>query len=97
MLPVDALLRISAVLGVHKSLAVLFGSDHEALEWLRGPHHAAYLWRTAADEFAHQWNSGWHHDRPPLPSMLFAAGSSAAPDGDDQDAAPYTDDDIVIA
>ncbi len=36
-LPLDTLLRISAVLGIHKALRILFADDAEALAWLRGP------------------------------------------------------------
>ena len=36
-LPLDTLLRISAVLGIHKALRILFADDAEALGWLRGP------------------------------------------------------------
>jgi hypothetical protein len=95
-LPVDTLLRISAILGVHKSLTVLFGSDHEALEWLRGPHDAPTF-----------------GGQPPMALLIngtqdgimivrryldaFRGGTFAAPDADDRDAAPYADDDIVIA
>lgn len=95
-LPVDALLRISAVLGVHKSLSILFGTDHEALGWLRGPHDAPIF-----------------GGQPPMALLIngtqdgimlvrryldaFRGGTFAAPDADDQNAAPYTDDDIVIA
>ncbi|WP_141679144.1 MbcA/ParS/Xre antitoxin family protein, partial [Acinetobacter baumannii] len=39
-LDVDVLLRISAVLGVHQALGVLFASEPEQLAWLRGPHQA---------------------------------------------------------
>jgi Protein of unknown function (DUF2384) len=39
-LPTDTLLRISAVLGIHKALRILFASDAEGLRWLRGPHAA---------------------------------------------------------
>src|SRR5690606_29736530 len=38
LLPVDVMLRISAILGIHKSLRILFGNRHEAVSWLRGPH-----------------------------------------------------------
>lgn len=37
-LPLDTLLRISAVLGIHKALAILFVREGEALAWLRSPH-----------------------------------------------------------
>lgn len=39
-LPTDTLLRISAVLGIHKALRILFASDQEGIHWLRGPHTA---------------------------------------------------------
>lgn len=37
-LPLDTLLRISAILGIHKALGILFVREHEALAWLRSPH-----------------------------------------------------------
>lgn len=36
-LDVDVLLRLSAVLGIHQALGVLYGSDAEAVAWLRNP------------------------------------------------------------
>lgn len=39
-LDVDVLARISAVLGIHQALGVLFGGEAERLAWLRGPHDA---------------------------------------------------------
>lgn len=39
-LPVDTLLRISGVLGVHKALRILFADEREGLAWLRDPHDA---------------------------------------------------------
>lgn len=37
-LPLDTLLRISAILGIHKALGILFIREREALAWLRSPH-----------------------------------------------------------
>lgn len=37
-LDVDALTRISAVLGIHQALGVLNASEGESVAWLRGPH-----------------------------------------------------------
>ena len=37
-LTLDTLLRISAVLGVHKALGILFVRESEGLAWLKGPH-----------------------------------------------------------
>lgn len=45
-LPLDTLLRISAVLGIHKALTILFEHPHEALTWLKGAHQSVV--------FAHQ-------------------------------------------
>jgi hypothetical protein len=39
-LDLDTLLRISAVLGIHQALGVLFASEREANLWLRTPHAA---------------------------------------------------------
>ena len=39
-LDLDTLLRISAVLGIHQALGVLFGTEQEAIAWLRGTHGA---------------------------------------------------------
>lgn len=36
-LDVDTLTRLSAVLGIHQALGILYG-DAEGIEWLRGPH-----------------------------------------------------------
>jgi Protein of unknown function (DUF2384) len=40
-LDVDVLTRISAVLGIHQALGVLFGAEREGVAWLRGTHGAA--------------------------------------------------------
>lgn len=37
-LPFDTLTRISAVLGIHKALGILFPVEAEAMVWLKGPH-----------------------------------------------------------
>ncbi|WP_425073325.1 antitoxin Xre/MbcA/ParS toxin-binding domain-containing protein [Sagittula sp. S175] len=37
-LPHDTLLRISAILGIHKALSILFNDPAQALAWLTGPH-----------------------------------------------------------
>jgi hypothetical protein len=39
-LDVDVLTRISAVLGIHRALGVLFSAERLGVEWLRTPHHA---------------------------------------------------------
>ena len=37
-LPLDTLLRISAILGIYKALTILFEDENQALVWLKGPH-----------------------------------------------------------
>jgi len=39
-LDVDALMRLSAVFGVHQALGVLHADAREQLDWLNGPHDA---------------------------------------------------------
>ena len=39
-LDVDTLTRISAVLGIHQALGVLFADERAGVEWLRMPHQA---------------------------------------------------------
>ena len=38
-LPKDTLIRISAILGIHKLLTNLFAEPHEAMTWLKGTHN----------------------------------------------------------
>lgn len=38
VLPLDTLMRISAALGVHKALTILFEVPRDALDWLQAPH-----------------------------------------------------------
>jgi hypothetical protein len=37
-LPLDTLLRVSAILGVYKALTILFEDESQALIWLKGAH-----------------------------------------------------------
>ncbi|MGL4240289.1 MAG: MbcA/ParS/Xre antitoxin family protein, partial [Beijerinckiaceae bacterium] len=39
-LDLDALLRISAVLGVHQALQILHEREADGIAWLKSPHHA---------------------------------------------------------
>lgn len=39
-LDLDVLTRISAILGIHQALGVLFTTEQDGLAWLRGPHGA---------------------------------------------------------
>lgn len=57
-LPLDTLLRVSAVLGIYKSLAVLFEDENQALIWLRGSHQGTLF--TGASPLAYMLDGG--HD-----------------------------------
>jgi len=95
MLPVDTLLRISAVLGIHKALRILFATDAEAVAWLRGPH--------AAMPFGGQPPlalvvGGTQDGLMAVRRFLDAArgGLFMPPDTADRDAVPLTDADILF-
>lgn len=38
VLPLDTLLRVSALLGIHKALSILFRDPDQAVVWLKGSH-----------------------------------------------------------
>jgi hypothetical protein len=40
-LDLDVLTRISAVLGIHQALGILFSGERDGIAWLRGPHRSA--------------------------------------------------------
>ena len=40
VLSVDELTRISAILGIHQALQILFSTEKDGIEWLRGPHQS---------------------------------------------------------
>jgi hypothetical protein len=95
-LPVDTLLRISAVLGIHKALRILFATDAEGVAWLRGPN--------AALPFAGQpplalVTAGTQDGLMAVRRFLDAArgGLFLPPTEADRDAAPLTDADILFA
>ena len=47
ILPLDTLLRVSAILGIYKALTILFEDESQALAWLKGPHQGAIFARMA--------------------------------------------------
>jgi len=94
-LGVDTLERISAVLGIHKALRILFETDAEGQAWLREPHDAptfgggppiALL--TAGTQDALMLVRRY------LDGMR--GGTFAAPNEADRDFVPYRDEDIVF-
>lgn len=94
-LDVDTLTRISAVLGIHQALGVLFESEVDGVAWLRGPH--------AAPLFGGQpplalITAGTQDGLMAVRRFLDAArgGLYMPPNAADADDARYTDADIVI-
>lgn len=94
-LPVDTLLRISGVLGVHKALRILFPTDREGLEWLRGPHDApTFGGQPPMALLTNGTQDGIMLVRRYLDAFrggVFAPPSAGTDDGD-----AYGDDDIAI-
>jgi Protein of unknown function (DUF2384) len=95
-LDLDTLLRISAVLGVHQALGVLFLTEQEAIAWLRTPH--------ATPVFGGQpplalLTCGTQDGLLSVRRFLDAArgGRYMPPNGLDEAAAPLTDADIVFS
>jgi hypothetical protein len=96
-LPVDVLLRISGVLGVHKALRILFGgSKAEEVSWLRDPHDApAFGGQPPMALLANGTQDGIMLVRRYLDAFR---GGVFAPLGTvDLDFQPYSDDDVIIA
>ncbi|KAA1053918.1 MbcA/ParS/Xre antitoxin family protein [Azospirillum argentinense] len=94
-LPVDVLLRISAILGIHKALMILFGSEPAALDWLTGPHDGPSF--GGQPPMALVTNGTM--DGPMLVRRYLdaARGGAFGPPGPmDETSTPFSDDDIVI-
>jgi hypothetical protein len=90
ILPTNALLRLSAIFGIYKSLGILFGTGHDASEWLRNPHHApTFGGKAPMDLIVSKNQDGAVLVRRYLDNFL--CGPS---DLNDQDFTSYSDDDI---
>jgi hypothetical protein len=92
----DVLTRISAVLGIHRALGVLFDREAEGVAWLRGPHSAmVFGGKPPLDLLA----SGSQDALLTVRRFLDAAcgGLYMEPNEIDRNFAPYTDEDIVLA
>lgn len=94
-LAADTLIRISAVLGIHKALTILFKTERESVEWLRGPHGAMPFGGQAPIQLV---TGGTQDGLMAVRRFLDAArgGLFMAPNAADQNALPLTDDDIVF-
>jgi hypothetical protein len=94
-LPVDVLLRISAVLGIHKALRILFETEAEGAAWLRAANAALPFAGQAPLAFV---TSGTQDGLMLVRRFLDAArgGLHMAPNAADE-APPWREEDIVIA
>ncbi|MCB5200508.1 MbcA/ParS/Xre antitoxin family protein [Loktanella sp. TSTF-M6] len=94
-LPLDTLLRISAILGIYKALTILFEDENQALVWLKGPHQGTLF--AGASPMAYMLEGG--HDglmsvRRYLDAWRGGEMGYGAPEGSFE---PVTEDDLVFA
>jgi len=94
-LPLDTLLRVSAVLGIYKALTILFEDEHQGLTWLRGPHNGTLF--AGASPISYMVDGG--HDglmsvRRYLDAWRGGSTGFGAPEGTFE---PVTEDDLVFA
>jgi Protein of unknown function (DUF2384) len=95
-LDVDTLTRLSAVLGIHQALGILYPSESEALAWLRGPNAATVFGGQPPLALV---TSGTQDALLTVRRFLDAArgGIYMAPNAADAGLTPYRDSDIVFS
>jgi hypothetical protein len=95
-LDLDALIRISAFLGIYQALRILHESESEGLAWLRSPHKATVFGGKPPMELL---TSGSQDALLTVRRFLDAArgGIYMAPNEVDRDFIPYEDSDIVLS
>lgn len=95
-LTVAALMRISAVLGIHAALATLYRDKKEEIAWLRGENRAAVFGGQPPLELMVGGSlDGLLTVRRFLDAFVF--GGSTEPNQADHDFQPYKDTDIVMS
>ncbi len=95
-LSADTLTRVSAVLGIHKALQILFATERDGLHWLRGPHGAPLFGGQPPIALV---VSGTQDGLLAVRRFLDAArgGIYMPPNAADEGFSPLTDGDIVFA
>lgn len=95
-LDVDVLTRISAVLGIHQALGILFTSEREGFDWLHTPHQAVVFGGKPPLALV---TSGSQDGLLTVRRFLDAArgGLYMAPNAADAGFEPYSDADLVIS
>ncbi|WP_062341850.1 MbcA/ParS/Xre antitoxin family protein [Novosphingobium sp. CCH12-A3] len=95
MLDVDVLTRISAVLGIHQALGVLFADEHDGVAWLRQPHDApVFGGHPPLDLVVNGTQEGLMMVRRFLDAAR--GGLYMPPNAADADFAPYEDAEIIF-
>lgn len=96
ILETDVLLRISAVLGIYKSLRLLEGTDDEGFKWLRSVNREIPFSGKAPMELM---LSGFEPGLMDVRGFLLAKerGGGTAPNEVDHNFKPYTDDSLIWA
>ena len=95
-LPVDVLMRISAVLGIHQALRVLHQDERDGIAWLRGPHDGRpFGGRAPLDLVVDGTLKGPLAVRQVLDGL--ASGQGPEPNEIDRDSRPYTMADLVMS
>lgn len=94
-LDVDGLTRISAVLGIHQALGILFPEERLAVAWLRGSHDAIVFGGRPPLDLV---TSGSQDGLLTVRRFLDGArgGHYMQPNAADIDFAPYDDNEIVF-
>ena len=94
-LDVDVLLRLSALMGIHQALGVLYATEADGVAWLRRPHAATVFGGRPPLDFV---ASGTPDGLAIVRRFLDAArgGLSIAPNGLDATARPATDADVTF-
>ena len=95
VLDVAVLTRISAMLGIHEALGVLFAGEEGGRAWLRGPHGAPTFGGRSPLELL---SGGGLGDLLAVRRFLDAAttGLYMPPNEVDRDFLPYTDQNLVL-
>ena len=95
-LPVEVLMRISAVLGIHQALQVFYQEERDSIAWLRGPHDGTpFGGRTPLDLVVEGTLEGPLAVRQVLDGL--ASGQGPKPNEIDRDFRPYTAADLVMS
>ncbi len=94
-LDVDVLTRISAVLGIHQALGILFADEQAGVAWLRGPHNALVFGGQAPIQLV---TNGTQDALLTVRRFLDGArgGLYMLPNVIDEDFRPYEESDIVF-